>query len=149
MTTLDDIYESSDWLKAADLQVDKDLIVTIASWETGELEKDSKTGGKYLAKQIVLHFEEEPKKLGLNKTNGYHIAELLQTQDPSQWVGARLKLYRTKVPMEARMVDAIRVRAAYMPSKAREPAMGPNMPSGSGAPEPGSYEPEDESTVPF
>jgi hypothetical protein len=117
---LDDIYSSGNYLKADDLTEGKDVTVTISQWEVQEIEKDSRHGGTYMAKQIVLHFAESDKLFGLNKTNGYHIADLLGEDDPSKWPGAVLTLYRTKVPFGNKMVDAVRVKQAFYPETATD-----------------------------
>ena len=75
---VNEIYSSGNWLKAEDLP-EEGATVTIHSYEVIEQEKESdyNPGQTYIAKQIVLHFEGSDKKLGLNKTNANHLAELL------------------------------------------------------------------------
>ena len=113
MTTIDDIYSTGNFLKAADLQEGKEVTVTIAGWSVDEIEKDSKDGGKYTAKQVVLEFEGSDKRLGLNKTNSESIASFLQSRDPSKWIGGKLVLFRTKVSFGSQMVDGIRIRTGF------------------------------------
>lgn len=60
-------------------------------------------------KQICLRFENKDKLLGLNKTNATTIAGLIGSHEVEDWTGYKIKLYRTKVQFQDKMVDAIRV----------------------------------------
>ena len=115
MGNVNDIYNSAAWLKAENLEPGKDVPVTVSSVEVIDVERESDSGGTYMAKQIVLHFEESDKKLGLNKTNTYAIAGFLLEDDFEKWVGARITLYQTKTSFGSKMVDCIRVKGAEFP----------------------------------
>lgn len=100
MANVNEIYGSGNFLKAADLQGRRHTVV-ISDWEISE----SKFG-----KQIVLSFEGKDKKLSLNKTNAQMITNLLNTDNPDNWVGKAISLRpdKTQNP-EGAMVDCIRV----------------------------------------
>ena len=115
---LDEIYCSTDTIKAEDLK-GKDVIVTITAWEVKEFDEEGQHG-PYKSKKIVLTFAETDKKLVLNKTNGFQIAEFLKQDDPSKWEGAWIKLYPTKTSFGSKMVDCIRIREANYPETEKD-----------------------------
>jgi len=101
---LDDIYgSSSQWLKAADLQGGKPIVLI----ENAEVRENTYNGET--KKQIVLTFEGKEKVLGLNITNARRIAELTETTDFHQWIGYKIKLYVDKTDIEGKTVDCIRI----------------------------------------
>lgn len=104
MSIIDNIYgSSSNYLKAADLQ-GKKPVLTIAS---AALQENTYNGEKKT--QIVLHFEESEKVLGLNKTNARRIAALIQTESFEDWAGYRIKLFTDQTEFDGKTVDCIRV----------------------------------------
>jgi hypothetical protein len=98
-----DIYGGK-FLKAEDLQGQKH-VVEIEKWEI-VTHKDHK-------QQIALHFVDREKMLGLNLTNATTLAALANSEDPDEWVGAKIRLYTTKVPMEGKQVLAIRISEEF------------------------------------
>lgn len=102
---LNDIYEStSSWLKAADLRGAKPVVEI----ETAEVRENTYNGET--KKQIVLTFVGKDKQLGLNFTNAQRISQLIGTEDFTQWVGYRIKLYTDQTKLQSgQTVDCIRV----------------------------------------
>ena len=132
---LDEIYSSgSDSLKADDLK-GKDVTLTISGMEVREFDEEGKYG-PYKAKKIVLSFTNTDKTMVLNKTNGYSIADLLQIDDPSNWVGSKITIFPTRTSFGSKMVDCIRVRDAKAPAGVKTPATK-------------QYDETDENEVPF
>ena len=89
-----------------------------------------------LFRTIVLSFTNTDKTMVLNKTNGYSIADLLQIDDPSNWVGSKITIFPKRTSFGNKMVDCIRVRDAKAPERAQEPARK-------------QYDETDENSVPF
>ena len=95
---LDELYPSKH-LAAADLAgKDCQLIISGVSVERlGEEEKP------------VIAFQRAKKTFVLNKTNARMIAALYG-DDTDDWIGKTITLYPTKVDIQGKIVDAIRVR---------------------------------------
>lgn len=111
---INEIYKStSNFLRAEDLKGAR-VTVEIAGFTVETLKSDE--GEK---KQVVLSFTGKEKVLGLNKTNAERIAALSGSYDPSEWAGAKIKLFPTKTTFQGREVDCIRVSEEYF-----EPAPG-------------------------
>lgn len=104
MANLDDIYTSnSKFLKAADLQ-NKKPVLTITEAAVQENTYNGET-----KKQIVLHFAESEKVLGLNKTNARRIDQLIGTETFEEWQGYKIRLYVDQTEMDGKTVDCIRI----------------------------------------
>lgn len=96
---LNDIYQSSsNYLKAADLQGGKPVVVI----ESAIVKENDYPEGK--KKQIVLSFVGKEKVLGLNFTNANMIAQLVGTEDFEQWVGVAIRLYEDKTKNSAGVI---------------------------------------------
>lgn len=91
---------SGSFLKAGDLEVGKDLVVTIATVTMEDLDDGAK---------LVASFTDNNQKLVLNKTNGGILIELYG-DETDNWEGKPIALYRTKVDYQGKRVDAIRIR---------------------------------------
>ena len=100
---INDIYGSSEWVRAADLQGRK-VRVRIVSWEPTELKRQDRT-----IKQIALTFAGRAKRLGLNVTNARMIASMYG-DDPNGWLEQEITLYPSKTPNAGgQIVDCIRI----------------------------------------
>ena len=103
---INEIYSTdSKFLRAEALPVNARVAVKIEGWSV-ETYKDGK-------KQIALQFEGKDKMLGLNITNARTIEGLIGTPNTDNWINHTIRLYRTKVEMEGKQVDAIRVDPSY------------------------------------
>lgn len=100
MPKFGDYFESA-WLRAEDLN-GKDFTLTISGFGEGKL-PDGKT-------QVYLEFKGTEKKLGVNRTNGNIIADVLGTDEMDDWVGKKITLYPTKTEFQGKRVACIRVR---------------------------------------
>ena len=100
---INDIYGSSEWLRAADLQGRK-VKVRIIDWDTVELKRPDRN-----VTQIALTFAGKGKRLGLNITNARMVASMLG-DDPDQWLQQDIVLYPSKTPnASGQIVDCIRI----------------------------------------
>jgi hypothetical protein len=104
MSSIDDIYTTnSKFLKAADLNNQKP-VVEIANAEVHENTYNGET-----KKQVVLSFTGKDKVLGLNKTNARRISQLIGTDDFTDWIGWRIRLYVDQTDLDGKTVDCIRI----------------------------------------
>jgi hypothetical protein len=104
MSSIDDIYTTnSKFLKAADLNNQKP-VVEIANAEVHENTYNGET-----KKQVVLSFTGKDKVLGLNKTNARRISQLIGTEDFTDWIGWRIRLYVDQTDLDGKTVDCIRI----------------------------------------
>ena len=103
MSTLSDYFKGT-FLKAADLN-GKTVKVTIT--EVGEFESNE---GRL---QPTLGFKETDLVLGINKTNGFTIADLIGTPNLPDWIGHRIELFPTKTDFGGKRVDCIRVKEDF------------------------------------
>jgi hypothetical protein len=104
MSSIDDIYTTnSKFLKAADLNNQKP-VVEIANAEVHENTYNGET-----KKQVVLSFAGKDKVLGLNKTNARRISQLIGTDDFTDWIGWRIRLYVDQTDLDGKTVDCIRI----------------------------------------
>jgi hypothetical protein len=106
---LNDAYPSK-FLKASDLPDEGVYTVTIELIKLEEIGRDKQT-------KPVIYFEETQQGLICNKTNGRTIARLLGSEEFDDWIGQKIKLYRTEVDFQGELVDSIRVK-----SKPEKPA---------------------------
>jgi hypothetical protein len=75
-----------------------------------------------------VYFKGKEKGLVLNKTNGNMIAEVAGDDDTDNWGGASIVLYPTRVDMQGKRVDAIRVDKPE-PGQGRTPTPPPPPPA--------------------
>lgn len=114
----------SRFLSAADLG-GKSVVVTIEK-VTREVLKNPE--GKEQEK-TVLFFVGKKKGLPLNLTNWDGVAAICG-EDSDDWPTGRIELYPARVPMGAKMVDAIRVRAPAQGEMTIKPTVAAKPPSG-------------------
>jgi hypothetical protein len=117
----------SQFLKAADLG-GKAAVLKI---EDARMETLKGPSGEQ--KKLVLAFARTPKRLVMNITNFESVAEITGEEDSDRWPGHRIEIYPTKVEMQGKRVDCIRVRRPPQPElvavKSTEPS--PPPPRGS------------------
>lgn len=70
----------------------------------------------------VVHFEESPKGLVLNKTNFTSIAKVTGESDTDAWAGHQVTLYPTEVQFQSKMVECIRVKTKVSRTPVAVPA---------------------------
>jgi len=116
MPTASDIYGSSEFLSADDLQ-GRAVPVTIAGDEVQQFRDGSE--------KLVLSFVGKEAKLPLNKTNFLQIAALTNKQNSDDWVGERITLYPTTTEFNGKSVGCIRIRACKAESKPAAAAADP------------------------
>src|SRR3990167_4853508 len=103
MTDVNDVFGSSNFLKAEDLE-GAELKLTISSVEIREYEEKG-----YKKRKPVLSFHGTDKKLVSNKTNSLMIAEH-HGSSIEGWVNKEIIIFPTRVDFGGKMTDAIRVR---------------------------------------
>lgn len=116
----------SHYLKAGDLGTSKPVVV-ISGVRSDKLGEDERR---------ILKFRGKEKELVLNRTNWNMIAEITGQDDDENWVGHAIQLYATRVDMQGKRVDAIRVD---YPPKGSQPAPPPPPP----------VEADEDESVPF
>ncbi|MEK0326192.1 MAG: hypothetical protein QQN63_10870 [Nitrosopumilus sp.] len=96
----------SDWLKGKDIE-GKEVTVTIKEVEQKMQERD----GKQIP-QLVLHFEEDVKQLGLNMGNANIMIQMFGG-DTDDWVSQKITLFTVMVnkPGSGDQVPGIRIKA--------------------------------------
>jgi hypothetical protein len=108
--SIDDLKSGSTSLKADDLDGDE-VTLTIAGYVVREFDQtDSKTGETYKRKKPVLSFEETEKTLVCNMTNMEAIAYAYKSRKFKDWVGKKITLFPTTVPVGNEIKPCIRVR---------------------------------------
>jgi hypothetical protein len=95
----------SRFIKATDL--DRDQVFTISEI-TSEVVGDG-------VERRCLAFEETSKTLPLNRCNWIRCSELIEKEDDSQWIGAKIRLVKKRVPFKGDLVDAVRVDSVDQP----------------------------------
>lgn len=112
MPTLDEIYKNeSKFLKAADL---KSTTGTGFAKVVVEISGNEVVSGNDGKQQIVLHFLDKQKVLGLNKINAERIATHTGSRDADNWNGWKIRLYVEKVQKpDGSLVDGIRVSSEW------------------------------------
>lgn len=98
--TVSDFFPSK-FLRASDIETDK--VVTIVKVEETLVGDDTKP---------VITIEEFDKGFVANKTNMNMIASILNSERIADWVGKKIVLFKTTVPFQGVIKDAIRVKAA-------------------------------------
>ena len=104
MGAIEEIYGSSEYMRASTLMVDKkphSLDVTITGVGTGEFQDGTR--------QIQLELDGDGPKFGLNKTNARTIASI-HGEDPRDWVGKSITIFATKCEYQGKPTDCIRVK---------------------------------------
>ena len=98
----------------------KELVGTIGSVESTEFKNDD---GSAAAKP-VLHFQDLPQALVLNKTN-FTALSLMFGEDTNDWIGAKVALYPSRVDFKGKTMPTIKVRrpqkAAAAPASGGHP----------------------------
>jgi hypothetical protein len=104
MPTASDYFKTeSKYFRASDFT--KEIVGTIGSVESSEFKNDD--GGT--AVKPVLHFQDMPQALVLNKTN-FTALSLMFGEDTKDWVGAKVALYPSRVDFKGRTMPTIKVR---------------------------------------
>lgn len=100
---------NSKLLRAFDLEDEQgrkfDRTLTIKSCDAGELT----SAGNKKDKLPILTFADEPKQLGVNKTNGKVLAGLYG-KDTRAWAGKQITVYATTTKFGSETVDCVRIR---------------------------------------
>src|SRR5262249_35179699 len=94
----------------------KEIVGTIGSVESAEFKNDDGSA----AVKPVLHFQDQPQALVLNKTN-FTALSLMFGEDTTDWTGAKVALYPSRVDFKGRTMPTIKVRR---PQKAAGPTQG-------------------------
>lgn len=103
MTNINEIYPSTNSLKAADLK-GRAVLVMVKDFEVREFQQNNKP-----ARKIVLSFHGKDKTFVCNKTNAMVISASLGP-DPQAWINHELELYPDKTMLGSELVDCIKVR---------------------------------------
>ena len=115
MATAADYFKTeSKYFRASDFT--KEIIGTIGSVESAEFKNDDGSA----AVKPVLHFQDLPQALVLNKTN-FTALSLMFGEDTNGWVGEKVALYPSRVDFKGKTMPTIKVRR---PQKAAAPAPG-------------------------
>jgi hypothetical protein len=93
----------SKYFRASDFT--KEIIGTIGSVESAEFKNDDGSA----AVKPVLHFQDQPQALVLNKTN-FTALSLMFGEDTKDWIGAKVALYPSRVDFKGRTMPTIKVR---------------------------------------
>ena len=104
MPTAADYFKTeSKYFRASDFT--KEIIGTIGSVESAEFKNDDGSA----AVKPVLHFQDMPQALVLNKTN-FTALSLMFGEDTNDWIGAKVALYPSRVDFKGRTMPTIKVR---------------------------------------
>jgi len=104
MPTAADYFKTeSKYFRASDFT--KEIIGTIGSVESAEFKNDDGSA----AVKPVLHFQDQPQALVLNKTN-FTALSLMFGEDTKDWIGAKVALYPSRVDFKGRTMPTIKVR---------------------------------------
>ena len=109
MTSVNDIFSSSETLSAEDLQ-NQDVVLTIKQVEVKEFTDDGNSKRK-----PIIHFHETEKRLVANMTNSFTIADH-HGDNLDNWPGKQITLYPTTTDFGGRRVPCIRIRPPAMGS---------------------------------
>lgn len=131
--TLSELYPSK-WLVASDLQ--KPAMVTIIAVGVEELRQQD---GSFEPK-LVLTFKNATKRMIANVTQAKRLAELLNTETFSEWVGARVKLApgrtqngkNTIVVVEATKIPPEAMKSTEAPGQDEQQPAPAGRPAGQG-----------------
>ena len=103
MTTRSEAFPSK-YLKAGDLRGPVVLEIRDAPTETltgFDGQQESKT---------VLYFVGTTKRLPLNKTNFFAVADVTGEEDSDRWPGRKVELYPAETEMNGRVLPCVRIR---------------------------------------
>jgi hypothetical protein len=104
MPTAADYFKTeSKYFHASDFT--KEIIGTIGNVESAEFKNDDGS----TAVKPVLHFQDQPQALVLNKTN-FTALSLMFGEDTSDWVGAKVALYPSRVDFKGRTMPTIKLK---------------------------------------
>jgi hypothetical protein len=104
MPTAADYFKTeSKYFRASDFT--KEIIGTIGSVESAEFKNDDGSA----AVKPVLHFQDLPQALVLNKTN-FTALSLMFGEDTKDWIGAKVALYPSRVDFKGKTMPTIKVR---------------------------------------
>ena len=110
----------SKFLSHNDISDVEDTIVTIKSYD-----RETMGQGTQQVEKWVIYFRELKKGLGLNKTNGKILCNILRSDDMDQWIGHKIALYvKDDVEYQGEIVSAIRIRNK-LPGQAAAPSAPP------------------------
>jgi hypothetical protein len=114
MPTAADYFKTeSKYFRASDFT--EEIIGTIGSVESAEFKNDDGSA----AVKPVLHFQDQPQALVLNKTN-FTALSLMFGEDTNDWIGAKVALYPSRVEFKGKVMPTIKVKRA--PTKANNNA---------------------------
>lgn len=103
----------SKFLTHSDISDVEDTIVTIKNYD-----RETMGQGAQAQEKWVIYFREMKKGLGLNKTNGKILCNILGSDDMDEWIGQKIALYvKDDVEYQGEIVSAIRIRQK-LPGKA-------------------------------
>lgn len=106
--------KTSKYLKKED--VDPERIVTIKSYSQENVALETQSPEM----KYILHFNELPKPLVLNYTNGQLIQQIVGSGDFDHWVGKQICLYNDPtVSFGGKITGGIRAKAAASPQPAQ------------------------------
>ena len=115
MPSAADYFKSeSKYFRASDFT--KEIIGTIGSVESAEFKNDDGSA----AVKPVLHFQDMPQALVLNRTN-FTALSLIFGEDTCDWTDQKVALYPSRVEFKGKSMPTIKVRR---PQKAAGPASG-------------------------
>ena len=104
MPTAKDYFKTeSKYFRASDFT--QEIVGTIGSVESAEFKNDDGSA----AVKPVLHFQDRPQALVLNKTN-FTALSLMFGEDTNDWIGAKVALYPSRVEFKGRTMPTIKVR---------------------------------------
>jgi len=114
MPTAKDYFKTeSKYFRASDFS--KEIICTVESVDSCEFKNDDGSA----AVKPVLHFQDMPQALVLNKTN-FTALSLMFGEDTNDWIGAKVALYPSRVEFKGNVMPTIKVKRA--PTKANNNA---------------------------
>ena len=104
MPTAKDYFKTeSKYFRASDFS--KEIICTVESVDSCEFKNDDGSA----AVKPVLHFQDMPQALVLNKTN-FTALSLMFGEDTNDWIGAKVALYPSRVDYKGETMPTIKVR---------------------------------------
>jgi len=114
MPTAKDYFKTeSKYFRASDFS--KEIICTVESVDSCEFKNDDGSA----AVKPVLHFQDMPQALVLNKTN-FTALSLMFGEDTNDWIGAKVSLYPSRVDFKGKVMPTIKVKRT--PTKANNNA---------------------------
>jgi hypothetical protein len=116
MPTANDFFSNSNtskYFRAGDLN--KEIVGTIESVQKAEFKSDD---GATQVKP-VLHFEDLPQSLVLNKTN-FTALSLMFGEDTTDWASAKVALYPARVDFKGKTMPTIKLKRAPQPKAAQQ-----------------------------